>query len=131
MATLSGSRAFESDLHRKFCEFRISGEWFRPDSSILAFIEANGIRWTGLQPGDRPTKEKIVKEKTKFVPQRSEIYISVQDAAKELNVSRPRIQALIMANRLPAEKVGNQYVIQRDDLAKVKIRKPGRPRKSK
>jgi excisionase family DNA binding protein len=53
--------------------------------------------------------------------------ISVTEAAAELKVSRARVLVLIGEGRLPAAKVGNQYVIQRKDLAKVRVRKVGRP----
>ncbi len=52
-------------------------------------------------------------------------------AAAELGVSLRRVQQLITAGRLPAARLGGNYVIQRKDLAKVRDRKPGRPRPSK
>ena len=54
--------------------------------------------------------------------------ITVQQAAATLGLSRSRVQALISSGRLPAEKVGMQYLIKPADLAKVRDRKPGRPR---
>jgi excisionase family DNA binding protein len=54
--------------------------------------------------------------------------ITVQQAAASLKLSRSRVQALIASGRLPAEKVGMQYLIKPADLDKVKDRKPGRPR---
>jgi excisionase family DNA binding protein len=54
--------------------------------------------------------------------------ISASQAAEALGVSRSRVLVLIGEGRLPAEKIGNQYVIRRADLAKVKDRKPGRPK---
>jgi excisionase family DNA binding protein len=56
--------------------------------------------------------------------------ISVTEAAAELGVTRARVHALIRDGRLPASKIGSQYVIQPKDLAKVRERKPGRPRKA-
>lgn len=53
------------------------------------------------------------------------------EAAKELGVTRQRVNQLIRANRLPAERLGNLYVIKRADLAKVKERPTGRPPKEK
>jgi excisionase family DNA binding protein len=55
--------------------------------------------------------------------------ISVTEAAKLLKISRRRVNALIAAGRLPARKIGSYYAIRKRDLAKVKDRKPGRPRK--
>ena len=54
--------------------------------------------------------------------------LTTVDAAAIIGVSRRRVLALITEGRLPAEKVGFQYLIKRKDLAKVKDRKPGRPR---
>ena len=60
-----------------------------------------------------------------------ESLITVTLAAKELKITRARVQALIRDGRLPAEKIGNFYAIKRADLAKVRVRKPGRPKKGK
>jgi excisionase family DNA binding protein len=50
-------------------------------------------------------------------------------AGERLGVSPDRVRALIKAKRLPATKVGRDYLIDPKDLALVKDRKPGRPRK--
>jgi excisionase family DNA binding protein len=50
-------------------------------------------------------------------------------AAQRLGVSQDRVRALIKAGRLPAKKLGRDYFIEPKDLALVKNRKPGRPRK--
>lgn len=55
--------------------------------------------------------------------------LTVDQAATELGVSARRVRALITDERLPAEKVGRDWLIKPGDLAKVKERKPGRPRK--
>lgn len=52
-------------------------------------------------------------------------------AAQRLGVSQGRVRALIRDERLPAKKLGRDYFIDPKDLAKVKDRKPGRPRKAK
>lgn len=57
--------------------------------------------------------------------------ISVTDAAAVLGVGRSRVLALIKAGRLPAVKVSTIWTIQEKDLEKVKVRKPGRPPKTK
>jgi excisionase family DNA binding protein len=54
--------------------------------------------------------------------------ITTAKAGEALGVTRHRVIALIRAGRLPAEKVGMQYLIKPADLAKVRDRKPGRPR---
>lgn len=54
--------------------------------------------------------------------------VTVSNAAIELGVTRARVHALIRDGRLPAEKLGTQYVIKPKDLDKVRDRKPGRPR---
>lgn len=57
--------------------------------------------------------------------------IGTTEAAKRLGVTRARVLRLIEQERLPANKVGNGYVINAKDLAKVKDRKPGRPKKGR
>lgn len=44
-----------------------------------------------------------------------------------LNISMRRVQALIAAGRLPAEKVGNSFAIHESDLKLVNGRKNGKP----
>ena len=53
--------------------------------------------------------------------------LTTAQAAAALGVTRPRVIQLINAGRLPAEKVGMQFLIKPADLEKVKDRKPGRP----
>ncbi len=53
--------------------------------------------------------------------------LSTPQVAERLGVTVSRVQALIWAGRLPAQKVGRDYVILEDDLKQVKDRKPGRP----
>jgi len=56
--------------------------------------------------------------------------IGTAEAAKRLGVTQDRVRALIRAERLPAQKLGRDYIISSEDLALVKNRKPGRPRKT-
>jgi excisionase family DNA binding protein len=55
--------------------------------------------------------------------------ITPAEAAKRLRITSERVRALIHAGRLPAQQYGRIYLIHEDDLALVKHRKPGRPRK--
>ena len=57
--------------------------------------------------------------------------LSVKESAELLGVNRQRVQALITDGRLPAQKIGNSYVIKESDLELVKDRKTGRPPKDK
>ena len=57
--------------------------------------------------------------------------LTVQDVAKRLGISVPRVHQLIREKRLPAQKLGSQYVIQESDLELVKDRQTGRPPKAK
>lgn len=54
--------------------------------------------------------------------------ISSKDAAARLKISVRRVQELIRNQRLPAKMIGGVYLIEEEDLALVKNRKPGRPR---
>ncbi len=54
-------------------------------------------------------------------------FITTKSAAERLNISVRRVQALIASGKLPAEKVGNCFVIKGADLKKLGGRKNGRP----
>lgn len=55
--------------------------------------------------------------------------ITTNQAAEALQISRSRVLKLIEAGRLPAEKLGRDWLIRLDDLELVKVRLPGRPRR--
>jgi excisionase family DNA binding protein len=55
--------------------------------------------------------------------------LSTREVADRLGVSVLRIQQLIWAGRLPAQKIGRDYIINEPDLKLVENRKPGRPPK--
>jgi excisionase family DNA binding protein len=55
--------------------------------------------------------------------------LTTQQAAAELGVTQSRVIAMIGAGRLKANKIGMQWLIEKKDLAKVRNRKPGRPKK--
>ncbi len=57
--------------------------------------------------------------------------ISVTEAAMRLGVIRQRVFQLIQTGKLPAVKVGSQYVIKESDLEQLANRKTGRPPKDK
>jgi len=59
-----------------------------------------------------------------------EYYYTTEQAAKILCVSTRRVQAMITAGRLRAEKLGRDWIIPRAALKAVRERKPGRPRKT-
>jgi excisionase family DNA binding protein len=56
--------------------------------------------------------------------------LTTKEVAERLGISVKRVQQLIAAGRLPAEKMGRDYFIKEDDLKLVADRKPGRPRKA-
>ena len=53
--------------------------------------------------------------------------LTVAQAAARLDVSTRRVRALIAAGRLPAEKLGRDWLIEETSLARVSDRKPGPP----
>jgi excisionase family DNA binding protein len=55
--------------------------------------------------------------------------LTTVEAAEILGISRVRVFQLIQSERLPAEKVGRDWIIKEKDLELVKERKVGRPRK--
>jgi excisionase family DNA binding protein len=57
--------------------------------------------------------------------------LTAKQAAKILKVDDSRVRVLIREGRLPAQKVGRDWVIMEPDLELVRVRKPGRPKKQK
>jgi excisionase family DNA binding protein len=55
--------------------------------------------------------------------------LTTVEAAERLGITPRRLRALIKSEKLPAEKFGTAYMINEKDLAKVRDRKPGRPKK--
>ena len=55
--------------------------------------------------------------------------ISTKEASEKLGLSMRRVQVLINSGRLPAQKIGNSYVVKESDLELVRERKTGRPQK--
>ncbi len=54
-------------------------------------------------------------------------FIGTKEAAQRLKISVRRVQALIAAGRLPAEKIGNSFAIRESELRLFNPRKNGRP----
>lgn len=62
----------------------------------------------------------------------SSVHVSVAEAAEMLGVHPQRVHQRIREGSLPAEKVGNQWVIEMNDLRRIKRHAgPGRPLSSK
>jgi excisionase family DNA binding protein len=57
--------------------------------------------------------------------------LTTKQAAKALKVNDSRVRQLILSGRLPALKLGRDWIIKEKDLKKVENRKPGRPRKER
>lgn len=55
--------------------------------------------------------------------------LTTNEAANRLGVTVQRIHQFIKEERLPAEKMGRDYIIKDEDLKLVEDRKPGRPPK--
>ncbi len=55
--------------------------------------------------------------------------ITTNEAASLLGVTVQRIHQFISEGRLPAQKLGRDYIINDEDLKLVEDRKPGRPPK--
>lgn len=56
--------------------------------------------------------------------------LTTKQVAERLGISMARVHQLINEGRLPAEKIGRDYLIKEDDLKLVEDRKPGRPPKT-
>ena len=57
--------------------------------------------------------------------------LTTKEVAQRLGVSIRRVQAMITAGRLPATRLGRDYLVNEKDLKIVEIRKPGRPTAAK
>ncbi len=57
--------------------------------------------------------------------------LTAKQAAEILGVHHSRVRVLIREGRLPAQKLGREWIIMEPDLKKVKDRKPGRPQLNK
>lgn len=55
-------------------------------------------------------------------------WLTTKEVAEELFISQRRVQALIKAKRLPAQKRGRDWYIKEDTLFELYNRQPGRPR---
>lgn len=57
--------------------------------------------------------------------------LNTATAAEKLKISAIRVRQLIREGRLPAQKVGRDYIIEEKDLNLVKDRQTGRPAKNR
>jgi excisionase family DNA binding protein len=57
-------------------------------------------------------------------------FLTTQQAADILGVSRKMVQSLIKRDRLPAEKIGRDWMIKREDVENHERGKGGRPPKN-
>ena len=57
--------------------------------------------------------------------------VNVSEAAAILDVTPRQVRNLITAGKLRSEKLGHDHIIQRADLAKVRVRRPGPPEENK
>lgn len=57
--------------------------------------------------------------------------LTTVEVAEILGISRVRVFQLIRSEKLPAEKIGRDWLIKEKDLDLVKVRKAGRPPKEK
>jgi excisionase family DNA binding protein len=53
--------------------------------------------------------------------------LTTTDVAEILGVTPRRVLALITAGRLPAERIGRDFLIKEKDIELVRVRKVGRP----
>jgi len=57
--------------------------------------------------------------------------LSTTEVAEKLNISAIRVRQLIREKRIPAQKVGRDYIIREEDLKYVEDRQTGRPPKER
>jgi excisionase family DNA binding protein len=57
-------------------------------------------------------------------------FLTTKQVADRLGVSIRRVQALVTNGRLPAQKIGRDFLIKEKDLRFVEDRRVGRPKTS-
>lgn len=55
--------------------------------------------------------------------------LTTQQAAERFGITDARVRQLVLRERIPAQKLGRDLLIQEGDLKLVQDRKPGRSRK--
>jgi excisionase family DNA binding protein len=55
--------------------------------------------------------------------------LTTKTAAARLRITPRRVVALIQAGRLPARRLGRDWLIEEPHLAAIAVRKPGRPQR--
>lgn len=55
--------------------------------------------------------------------------LNTTQVSKILGVNKSRVRQFIAAGRLPARKIGRDWLVKEEDLELVRHRKIGRPRK--
>jgi excisionase family DNA binding protein len=78
---------------------------------------------------DARLRDKLLGMQQLFQDAASEM-LGTTEAGQELGVSAERVRMLITTHRLPARKIGRDWVIQRADLSAVAERPVGRPRRA-
>ena len=48
LGIIEGGRSLEKDLHKRFSDQRVKGEWFKPSPDLLMFIESVSTSIHGL-----------------------------------------------------------------------------------
>lgn len=48
LGVMKGDWYFEHELHVKFAQYRVFGEWFTYSSEIAEYVKANAIEYTGV-----------------------------------------------------------------------------------
>ena len=121
-------------------EQRDTGVFARPDNVLNIIPDTKGITgiteaklitstfWHLQQDGsyrglwfDSPDDKFITAQKI------NNLLTTIQ-AASILNINQSRVRQFILAKRLPAQKIGRDWIIKEQDLEKVKNRKVGRPK---
>lgn len=69
-AVIQGEALKEKDLHEKFKDYRLKGEWFQAHPEILHHFDENGVQYDAkTNPVGRPPKETKSNRKTLYLPE--------------------------------------------------------------
>lgn len=107
LGVMPGDRKTEFSLHAHFSELRISGEWFKAEPELLAFIKENADPW-----------DRIERESSKSAGSE---YVSLATVARILNVNRVWLAGYVSGLELPTKEIARRVAIRRIDIQKIEI----------
>jgi len=116
----------QKNLKKEYCDWLITNV---PESPLIKQLQTESKHDPSEEDSSKPIHQPIY-DKTEFGAPMS--FRGLTHAPiTEQGVDSSRVRVLIREGRLPAQKVGRDWVILEPDLELVRVRKPGRPKNQK